>query len=755
MLNWLPWKYILRTVARRHRFLDPINVLAYLHRFSQPSEVAEPIELLRAGVGFHARGLINSKAIQHNLDWIWPHWVVRQFDPHDDAFIPRAFSITHINLTHRNWTAVGLPGSFFYPIVDPRGLVTPLEDGWSLDGWIIADDGRRLFPSHLDAAGQRLAFTDNLRVLTTAALGGLSLGSELFVEPDAERHPQARLRILAEVDAPAWFVLSLRPFNPEGVNFVHDIALAAGRDGWVVNDHDVVRFDRPPERHRFSQYHEGDVLFGLPAADGHDAVHCDVGMATAAALWRVEPGHPARFEFTIPLSDDHHAAPAVTFAVAADGWTAALQGHTRLEIPDQHLQFLYDAAVRTLILHTPDDPVPGPYTYKRFWFRDAVYILHALAAIGLHDRVEFALDRFQSRQTALGYFLSQEGEWDSNGQVLWMYDRFHRLSGRAPNDRWRHAIQRGAQWIGRKRTSRNLDRPHAGLLPAGFSAEHLGPNDFYYWDDFWAVAGLRAAARLMATYGERLLGEEMIAEAGDLMACIERSLVPARARNRRDALPASPYRRMDAGAIGSIVVDYPLQLWAPGDPRVADTIDYLIDDCYVDGAFFQDMIHSGYNAYLTIQVAQVLLRAGDPRWVDGVRAVAALASPTGQWPEAIHPRTRGGCMGDGQHVWAAAEWVLMIRSCFLREEEEAGLLIIGSGILPEWLVQRSPLFMGPIQTTYGPVSVTITPGDPLRVEWQAEWRTAPPAIEIRLPGFPPLRAPEGVNAVELEAFAVP
>ena len=35
----------------------------------------------------------------------------------------------------------------------------------------------------------------------------------------------------------------------------------------MVNDHDVVRFDRPPERHRFSQYHEGDVLFGLPAAE--------------------------------------------------------------------------------------------------------------------------------------------------------------------------------------------------------------------------------------------------------------------------------------------------------------------------------------------------------------------------------------------------------------------------------------------------------------------------------------------------------
>lgn len=57
----------------------------------------------------HARGLLNSQAIQYNLDWIWPFWVNRQFDPRDESFVPRAFSLTHINLTHRNWTSVGLP----------------------------------------------------------------------------------------------------------------------------------------------------------------------------------------------------------------------------------------------------------------------------------------------------------------------------------------------------------------------------------------------------------------------------------------------------------------------------------------------------------------------------------------------------------------------------------------------------------------------------------------------------------------------
>ncbi|MFO7687904.1 MAG: hypothetical protein R6V60_17625 [Desulfobacterales bacterium] len=73
---------------------------------------------------FHTRGLINSRVIQHDLDWVWPDWIERQFDPYDAAFIPRAFAITHINLTHRNWTAIGYPDCAELAISDPRGLVS-------------------------------------------------------------------------------------------------------------------------------------------------------------------------------------------------------------------------------------------------------------------------------------------------------------------------------------------------------------------------------------------------------------------------------------------------------------------------------------------------------------------------------------------------------------------------------------------------------------------------------------------------------
>ena len=56
-------------------------------------------------------------------------------------------------------------------------------------------------------------------------------------------------------------------------------------------------------------------------------------------------------------------------------------------------------------------------------------MLNALLGIGLPDRVRQMIAKFPERQTLAGYFQSQEGEWDSNGQVLWICGRLHQLTG--------------------------------------------------------------------------------------------------------------------------------------------------------------------------------------------------------------------------------------------------------------------------------------------------------------------------------------
>ncbi len=737
-MKWLPWRFAIRYAARKQGFLDPIALLARLHSFAQPSEVGEPIELLRAGVVFHARGLINSRVVQHNLDWVWPYWIERQFDPQDVSFVPRAFSITHINLSHRNWTALGHPDCDELPIVDPRGMLTPFFDGWSLDAWLMTDDGQSLLPSRARDSSQQQRFERGASVSTQSQAEGMAIETESWVELE-NGVPVCKMQIEGRSDKEASLVLALRPCNPEGIAFIHDVQLTSDRKGWRVNDEWTVTFSDPAERHHVSDYHNGDVFIHLHDREDQESGHCEVGMVTAAALFKIKAGGRNRLTVSIPLRETRLKG------LDKDIWNRLRRQHCRLECPDPQYQFLYDAAVNSLILHSPDDVYPGPYTYKRFWFRDAAYIIHALLCAGLTDRAERALARFPERQTAMGYFRSQEGEWDSNGEVLWILKRYFDMTDQSPKS-WHSPIEKGARWILRKRLKDSIDAPHAGLLPAGFSAEHLGPNDYYYWDDFWGVAGLRAAAD-MTPDASGQPNSQFAQGADEFERAIEKSLAHCAAKLKRPGMPASPYRRLDAGAIGSLACGYPLQLWPADDPRLLDCVEFLLERCFVKGAFYQDMIHSGLNAYLTLHVAQVLLRAEDPRYLALMDAVAHLASPTGQWPEAIHPLTEGGCMGDGHHVWASAEWVLMIRHCFVREEKNT--LILCQGIPMRWMEQNEPIRFGPAPTQFGRVQISIFPGPKPSVEWDGDWHRDVPAMTIRMPGYQPVDLTHGRGSVTL------
>jgi hypothetical protein len=741
-----PVRYLITRIARAYGFLDPVALLASLRGFAQPSEVAEPIELLRAGMLFHARGLVNTKAIQNNLDWVWPYWVERQFNPNDPSFIPRAFSFSHINLTHRNWTAVGLPDVPFYPIVDPRGLVTPLFDGWSLDFWFVPETGPVLLPSKLGAIDQELTLQENLTVRSVAHRDDVRLESTVSVVLK-DHHPHCVIQVRA--NAAGSIAVALRPYNPEGVSFVKDIDVLSNDCGWQVNRQHQVYFAHAPQKHLLSRYSEGDVMLRLQENLTHRSVTCPVSMATAVALFPVSTLDGMPCEISVPIYDELEPRHRPKFATLPT-WSEATAPLASLQLADPDVQRLYDLARANLVLHSPGDVYPGPYTYKRFWFRDAVFVLNALLSLGGVERTRRALQRFAPRQRLDGYFLSQEGEWDSNGEALWFYHRYAALTGETLPPEWLHAIARGARWITRKRLPAKPARLEAGLLPAGFSAEHLGPNDYYYWDDFWAVAGLRSAADLLRGTKPKL-AEACAREADEFLATIQRSF--PRGPNRRfpGAIPAAPHRRMDSGAVGSLVADYPLQLFAPGDSWINRTADYLCTTHLQSGGFFQNMIHSGINAYLTLHLAQVRLRSGDvARAWELMDAVVALASPTGQWPEAIHPLTTGGCMGDGQHIWAAAEWLMFIRNLFVREE--ADTLVIGSGVRPEWL-RAGPIRFGPTLTPHGALSVAFdATGDGVRVTVDATWRGGAPQLQISIPGCRALVVTAGESARE---FIVP
>lgn len=732
MLRWLAQRWGL---GRADPFITALSGLA------KDATVPFPRELVPMIAAQSARALMASQVFQAGPDWLWPFWVNRQMDPQDSAYLPRAMSPLWHNLTHRNWTAIGVPDGIHEGVVDPRGLLMPQKGGWSID-IALRIEGQWVAPARL-LEGYEQDMAPDMPLVTGRFQAGPTRVTTLSWAERLGAPQMARLRIALQTpDAmvrDGLLAISVRPYNPEGPAVIH--RLEGHADGFAVDGKPAVVLAQKPEHISVSSFWEGDALWG-PANPERSVAYCAAGMCTGAAMYpfTLRPGEALAFEcaaFIEPSEATSAAASQVKAALRSPEsdagpsrevrrvWRDKREGAVRIELCDQGLQRLYEQCHTTLLVLDDTDSIkPGPFTYHQHWFRDSAYLVTALGRLGHRVAARQKLSDYPDRQDRDGFFRSQDGEWDSNGQAIWTLIEHAQLFGdqKILQDSW-GAIEKGARWIVEKRKG---ERPegHEGLLPSGISAEHLGPHDYYYWDDFWGVAGLRSAAWGAERLGRTVQARELLHEADLFLKDIDASLERAALRIGRPAMPAAPSRGFDCGMIGNVASVYPLELMAADDPRVVDTLAVLEERFFLDDAFLQAMVHSGLNIYLTLQCAQVYLRAGrvDDAW-RLVRRIQALAMPSGNWPEAIHPRTLGGCMGDGCHGWAAAELCLFLRSALVHELPES--LILTPGFPSYW---RPGVGVQQMPTYFGEITFAVEgEGEALRLFFEPSWRGEPPA----------------------------
>jgi hypothetical protein len=682
-----------------------------------------PKDLISLGLKMHLRGLLNTVAIQSNRDWVWPFWVERQFNPRYKGFVPRSHTLSHMNLTQRNWTILGPIGNSHRCVVDPRGLVTPWQDGWSLDCWVGTEKGLHT-PARLDEVRQRIhnrypqmktTFeADQLEVKIRSFATLINGGSFLVI--------RTRITNCSAEPRLAKLYFSIRPYNPEGISLIRRLDFVEDHV-WKVDGQTAVILMESPKRVYCSNLKEGDVSFFADKTQNRTHIACEFGMATGLVQYTLNlksEGKGAKKDLLLLLTLDPAQQGGISFSSLASfdypavrhefraQWEKKLSESTQIQFPQRRLtdSFLVNRA-HLQSFDRGSIMTPGALTYSLCWIRDSAFMIHALDKLGFHDQAREKLLDLSGRQEKDGYFVSQEGEWDSNGLVIWAVLEHFKLTGDKQflSDIY-PAVARGAEWIEHKRRG-TTGKPssHSGLLPAGISAEHLGPTDHYYWDNFWSLAGLHGAAFAAGILGKEKDAARFSSNSSNYWQAIDHSLQFAERQLGLACLPASPYRRMDSGAIGSLCAVYPLGLLNASHPRVANTIKVLEDRFLVGEGFFQEHFHSGVNCYLSAHLAQCYLASGNPRVWRIVRYLLKNASSTYTWPEAFHPITKGGCMGEGHHGWATAEWLLLLRNLLFLEEREN--LCVTRLLLPDHLKCGNTFSVRSAPSYFGRVSFKI------------------------------------------------
>lgn len=718
-----------------------------------------PTELLALAADMWSGFMYTPFAEQQMSGWVMPYWLAMQRAPSSSSFVPHGHFWLECNMTHRNWTGVGLCGYPFEATVDPRGLITPWPFSPSIDVWVKVGD-ELVCPSELESVEQTLVGSVPI-VRTRFDALGIECELTTFVAP-LEGMPLVLCRCEATnarcQAMQASLVVSLRPSNVETLCAINELVYDPETRTFTADGNPMVCFGSTPDRVMVSDYAHGDVAMQIrdPRMQrlGEDVLDVSepFGLATGAALFELDlsGGATSKVCFAAPLQSGVN--PPLGDMLPSEGsvalveeklteeiteWQGLLEQGMTVSIPDETYQRAFDVnKAYLLLLFDGQSITPGVSTYHMMWFRDAAYLVPALDKIGRTDMARDVLGTYPDRQMPDGYFRSHSGEWDSNGQAMYTLVHHYRITrdesfikGMYPS------LMKGARWIDANRVCDLPEGdPRRGLLPAGISAEHFGMGDTYYWDDFWAIGGLLAVKDVALELGFASDAAYLERLANEMRSALEASWAAVERRLGRRVMPIAPERDIDSGSIGVVCAVYPLGVMRADDEIMSNTISEIVDRHFYRDTFFHAILHCGLNAYLSLQVAQCLLEKRDPYALQIFESLMTMATPTVTFPEAINPLTGGGAYGDGHHGWAVCEFLNFLRNVMLVEEGDRLALLP----LPkkEWFDAGNTIGVANAPTFFGEVSYSLKcEKDTITFEISTEADRQPAAIVLNLP-FP-------------------
>lgn len=680
------------------------------------------------------------------------------------------------------WTPVDIPDGRVPALLNEEGMLEVARAGYSIEPMLtVHGDLLTWAECTLQPA---LAQPPLPIPEATWISAGLALSVTAFAHGPAERPwVFVRYRLENHRSAPvsAGLHAVLRPFQVsppwqghKDIGGVRHIRILAFREGVVrVNGRLALVPITAPAAFGAAVFDEGPICDYIardrlpPAQEVLDML----GFATGALRFdlSVEPGDAQDVWVAAPLGEREDADPREVLgagldvesrlAAAIDEWADRL-GRVELVLPE----LVEDAAdcCKTALAHiliNRDGPAlqPGPRRYTRSWIRDGAVMAAALLRFGCaREAGDFIrwYAQFQAPDGNVPCCVDRDGadwlpEHDSHGQLIFAVADYYRFSGDRTlvEDLW-PAVCRAVDYLEQLRADRLTPhyqtaehRARYGLLPESVSHEgYLAHPVHSYWDDFWALRGLKDAAELALVLGDTGRAEHLEALRDDFRATLHVSIGRVMDERGIDFLPASVE-------------------WADPDPTALANALTLIDEGHrlpraaLQHSFdlfmrrFRDMHGphpvpwTNYTAY-EIRIVGALVRLGRRDEAhELLRFYLADRRPSAwhQWPEITWRDHRApGHQGDLPHAWIGAEYCLVFRDLFAHEREADRSLVVAAGIPSEWL-DDGEIALHELPTAYGPLDLRMkrTDGGGVWVAIGGAVRLPPGGIRIA----PPLPGP--------------
>ena len=628
---------------------------------------------------------------------------------------PRAWYPRWLHREQTLWTPIGTANGTQCAVMNEEGAVEVAPGSFSIEPMVVVDG--RLF-GWADVVQKQELASD---VLPVPSAIWETATWRLAVQGEATQSGVVRLRYQFENrsdrSVSARLLVLVRPFQVTppwqsigsigGVSLVHDLAWEAG--ALHVNDTIAVVPATAPSGIVATTFDEGFTALRLVAAGREPAstrVHDARGFASGALAFDLALGARAAAERIVECLP---ATASLASAQPAFDWARELP-IAQWSGSGWAMDAIRAALTATAhILVTRSGPAlqPGPRRYARSWIRDGAIMAAALSRMRhVKEAVEF-IRWYAPHQRADGFVpccVDRNGpdwlvEHDSHGQLIVAIADGHRFGADARflAECWPF-VAKAADCI-----EGLLDE--SGLLPVSVSHEgYLAQPVHSYWDDFWALRGLRDAVDLARQMDERDAAVRWGGLAKRLASALFASIERTRAAHALDFIPGSvEWADFDPTATANAIAFLDV---ADGlDPQAVErTFDRYLSDWRRRRSGALEWVN--YSPY-EIRIIGALVRLGRREAaLELLRFFLSDRRPPAwnQWPEiAWRDRRAPAHVGDLPHTWIAAEYVLALRSLFAYERADERRLVVAAGLAPEW-TNGAGVQVREMPTLYGPLS---------------------------------------------------
>jgi hypothetical protein len=449
----------------------------------------------------------------------------------------------------------------------------------------------------------------------------------------------------------------------------------------------------------------------------------------------------ARFPF-FPVEDPAPVLGAdykIWLKRTIDFWKGLMHSIALIEVPDRKAtEALKAAHVCQMIANDLGEVRGGEGFYDQFYIRDGAYQVMELEEAGMWDAARKSIELYLPRQREDGRFESQEGQFDANGQALWVLWHYYKMTNDLDFLKEVYpAMEKAARWtISTLKSTRN-DPDYPGLLPAALAdGEYLwaGKNHIVGYD-FWNLRGL-----LVTADAARILGKEDQANDFEKQAGIYREAIDSMmAKLDLDWFP--PSWELDGTPWGNTETLWPLPIFDKSDPRVLNLINYLRNELgggYIEGTIQwlgqPDVIHPYMGAYTTM--ADLIL-GNDEKVVEDFYWYLLHSTAAHAFPEGIFYKTKTAWSNTIPHVTGACNYAIMLRHMLVHEDGERLELL--KAIPDWWLEPGKQIRIEKLPTWFGNISMTITGKEKgVEITFDQPDRENPSEIILHLPENRPL-----------------